>query len=165
MDVNYHCQNNIWYNLNMEELINLLKVLLADNITLKLKSHGYHWNVEGENFFQYHELFENIYTDYEEATDTYAEWLRKLDSYAPFKLSRFIQLNEVGEPDVTSDPMMMSADLLMANDMVLAKLVDAFDLATTQRQQALANFFAERMDMHQRWHWMLSASIKENEVD
>lgn len=149
----------------MEELINLLKVLLADNITLKLKSHGYHWNVEGENFFQYHELFENIYTDYEEATDTYAEWLRKLDSYAPFKLSRFIQLNEVGEPDVTSDPMMMSADLLMANDMVLAKLVDAFDLATTQRQQALANFFAERMDMHQRWHWMLSASIKENEVD
>ena len=163
--MNYHCQNNIWYNLNMEELINLLKVLLADNITLKLKSHGYHWNVEGENFFQYHELFENIYTDYEEATDTYAEWLRKLDSYAPFKLSRFIQLNEVGEPDVTSDPMMMSADLLMANDMVLAKLVDAFDLATTQRQQALANFFAERMDMHQRWHWMLSASIKENEVD
>jgi len=145
----------------MDQLIETLKVLLADNITLKLKAHGYHWNVEGDDFLQYHELFENIYTDYDEATDTYAEWLRKLDTYAPFKLSRFIVLNEVGEPDVTSDPMMMSADLLMANDMVLAKLVDAFDLATEQRQQALANFFAERMDMHQRWHWMLSASLKD----
>jgi starvation-inducible DNA-binding protein len=149
----------------MEELVNLLKMLLADNITLKLKAHGYHWNVEGDDFVQFHELFENIYTDYDQATDTYAEWLRKLDTYAPFKLSRFIVLNEVGEPDVTSDPMMMSADLLMANDMVLAKLTNAVDLATQNRQHAIANFFAERMDMHQRWHWMLSASLKKVGMD
>jgi starvation-inducible DNA-binding protein len=147
------------------DLIDLLKVLLADNITLKLKSHGYHWNVEGDDFAQYHELFKDIYEDYESATDIYAEWLRKLDAYAPFKLSRFIQLNEIGEPEVTSDPMMMSADLLMANDMVLAKLMDAVEIATSNRQHALANFFAERMDMHQRWHWMLSASLKQVESD
>ena len=144
----------------MEELINLIKVLLADNITLKLKSHGYHWNVEGIEFSQYHELFGEIYADYEEATDTYAEWLRKLDAYAPFKLSRFIELNEVGEPEITSDPIMMSKDLLMANDMVTMKLNDAFDMATAQRQQGLANFFADRISMHQRWHWQLSASVK-----
>jgi starvation-inducible DNA-binding protein len=144
----------------MEELINLLKVLLADNITLKLKSHGYHWNVEGDDFPQFHSFFSDIYNDYEDATDEYAEWLRKLDAYAPFKLSRFIELNEVGEPDVTSDPVMMSADLLMANDMVLAKLADAFDIATALRQQALANFFADRMDMHQKWHWQLGAVTK-----
>ena len=145
----------------MEELINLIKVLLADNITLKLKSHGYHWNVEGIEFSQYHELFGEIYADYEDATDTYAEWLRKLDAYAPFKLSRFIELNEVGEPEITSDPIMMSKDLLMANDMVTMKLNDAFDMATAQRQQGLANFFADRMSMHQRWHWQLSASVKQ----
>jgi len=144
----------------MEELINLIKVLLADNITLKLKAHGYHWNVEGIEFSQYHELFEEIYTDYEQATDTYAEWLRKLDTYAPFKLSRFIQLNEIGEPEVTSDPVVMSKDLLMANDMVTTKLMNAFDMATAQRQQGLANFFADRMSMHQRWHWQLSVSVK-----
>ena len=144
----------------MEELINLIKVLLADNITLKLKSHGYHWNVEGIEFSQYHELFGDIYADYEQATDTYAEWLRKLDTYAPFKLSRFIELNEIGEPEVTSDPIVMSKDLLMANDMVTTKIMNAFDIATAQRQQGLANFFADRMSMHQRWHWMLSASIK-----
>lgn len=149
----------------MMELINLLKVLLADNITLKLKAHGYHWNVEGDDFPQFHKFFEDIYDDYESATDTYAEWLRKLDTYAPFKLSRFIELNEVGEPDVTSDPVMMSADLLMGNDMVLSKLINAVELATTNKQHALANFFAERMDQHQRWHWMLSAVLKDNEMD
>ena len=55
----------------------------------------------------------------------------------------------------------MSADLLMANDMVTAKLVNVFDMATALRQQALANFLAERQDMHQRWHWMLSAVVKQ----
>lgn len=149
----------------MENLIELLKVLLADNITLKLKAHGYHWNVEGDDFPQFHDFFGEIYADYESATDTYAEWIRKLDAYAPFKLSRFIQLNEVGEPNVTSDPMMMASDLLISNDMVLVKLTDAVEMATSNRQHALANFFAERMDMHQRWHWMLSASIKDNEVE
>lgn len=149
----------------MEELINLLKVLLADNITLKLKAHGYHWNVEGDDFPQFHDFFGDIYADYESATDTYAEWLRKLDAYAPFKLSRFIQLNEINEPEVSSDPMMMSSDLLIANDMVLVKLADAVEMATSNRQHALANFFAERMDKHQRWHWMLSAVSKETEIE
>jgi starvation-inducible DNA-binding protein len=149
----------------MLDLISLLKVLLADNITLKLKAHGYHWNVEGDDFSQYHEFFGEIYADYEDATDTYAEWLRKLDTYAPFKLSRFIDLNEVGEPEISSDPMMMAADLLSANDMVLSKLTDAVDLAVQNRQHGLANFFADRMTMHQRWHWMLSASLKDVEMD
>jgi len=44
--------------------------------------------------------------------------------------------------------------------MVLAKLADAFDIATALRQQALANFFADRMNMHQKWHWQLSAVTK-----
>ena len=144
----------------MEELVTALKILLANQTFMYYKTHSYHWNIEGIEFSQYHDFFGELYTDIYASTDPTAENIRKLDAYAPFKLSRFIELNEVGEPDVTSDPMMMSADLLMANDMVLTKLVDACDMATANRQHALANFFAERMDMHQRWHWMLTVSLK-----
>jgi starvation-inducible DNA-binding protein len=144
----------------MEELIQALRVLLSDTVALKFKAHGYHWNVEGDDFPQYHEFFEEIYTDYDGAIDTFAEYIRKLGEYAPYKLSRFQAFSDVPETDVTSDPVSMSADLLMANDMVTVKLVDTFDMATALRQQALANFLAERQDMHQRWHWMLSAVIK-----
>jgi len=144
----------------MEELIQALRVLLSDTVALKFKAHGYHWNVEGDDFPQYHDFFEDIYTDYDGAIDTFAEWIRKLGEYAPYKLSRFQAFSDVPETDVTSDPVAMSADLLMANDMVTVKLLEAFDLATAQRQQALANFLAERQDMHQRWHWMLGAVVK-----
>ena len=144
----------------MEQLIQMLKELLSDMVALKFKAHGYHWNVEGVDFNQYHEFFEDIYTDYDSSIDTFAEWIRKLGDYAPYKLSRFQAFSDIPETDVTSDPISMSADLLMANDMVTTKLVDAFDMATALRQQALANFFAERQDMHQRWHWMLGAVVK-----
>ena len=87
--------------------------------------------------------------------------MRKLGDYAPYKLSRFIAYSDLPETDVTSDPVSMASDLLAANDAVTVKLIRGFDLATELKQNALANFFAERQDMHQRWHWMLGAVVKE----
>ena len=145
----------------MEQLINTIKQLLADTVALKFKAHGYHWNVEGDDFPQAHSFFESIYSDYEEAIDGFAEILRRLDTYAPFKLSRFMELsNNVAETEVSSDFSVMSADLLMSNDAVLAILKDAFDMADAAREQGVANFLAERIDMHQKWHWQLKAVIK-----
>ena len=145
----------------MEELLQLLKVTLSDMVALKFKAHGYHWNVEGDDFPQYHDFFSDIYEDYDSSIDTFAEWLRKLGDYAPYKLSRFIAYSDLPETDVTSDPVSMASDLLAANDAVTVKLIRGFDLATELKQNALANFFAERQDMHQRWHWMLGAVVKE----
>ena len=146
----------------MEQLIAALKELLADTVALKFKAHGYHWNVEGDDFPQAHTFFEMIYNDYEEATDEFAENLRRLDTYAPFKLSRLTSLSTVSETEVTSDFEDMAMDLLKSNDAVLAKLKDAFDLADTAREQGVANFLAERIDMHGKWHWQLSAVVKED---
>lgn len=145
----------------MEELLQLLKVTLSDMVALKFKAHGYHWNVEGDDFPQYHEFFQEIYEDYDGSIDTFAEWLRKLGDYAPYKLSRFMAYTDLPETDVTSDPVSMATDLLIANDAVTTKLLVGYDIATTLKQNALANFFAERQDQHQRWHWMLSAVVKQ----
>ena len=40
----------------MEQLIQQLKVILGTNFALYLKSHNYHWNIEGPNFPQYHDF-------------------------------------------------------------------------------------------------------------
>lgn len=144
-----------------EKLIELLKALLADTVALKFKAHGYHWNVEGDDFPQAHAFFEMIYNDYEEAIDGFAENLRRLDTYAPFKLSRFVELSKnVAETDVNSDFVVMAGDLLISNDAVLVVLKDTFDVADMAREQGVANFLAERIDQHQKWHWQLKAVTK-----
>ena len=38
-----------------------LKTLLSDIVTFYFMAHGFHWNVEGSDFSQYHGLFADIY--------------------------------------------------------------------------------------------------------
>ena len=151
----------------MNELINLLKSLQADNVVLASNAHGYHWNVEGDDFPQFHDFFGGIYEELDAATDTYAEWIRMLDigSFAPFKLSRFMELTTVPETNVSSDPVAMSADLCASLELVTAKLVNAFTIASALGQQGLANFFADRQTAHQKHCWMLKAVQVNNEMD
>lgn len=141
--------------LGMEQM---LKQLLSDTVALKFKAHGYHWNVQGKDFSQFHEFFSDIYQDYDAATDLLAEWLRKLGFIAPSDLLFFYNTTTVTESISSLDPVDMSVDLLLSNDQVTAKFKQGVEAATASGEHALANFFAERMDMHQKWHWQLTAT-------
>ena len=46
----------------MEKLVELMKRLLADVVAYKIKTQYYHWNVEGPDFKQYHDLFGDVYS-------------------------------------------------------------------------------------------------------
>jgi starvation-inducible DNA-binding protein len=144
----------------MKELIDSLKVFLADAVTMKFTAHGYHWNVEGPDFSQYHELFANIYEDVDGSIDPIAEDLRKLDEYAPFTLTDFIELRSVTSEEVTASPKDMAKALLKMNTEILKTIDKVFKLASKANEQGIANFLAERNDMHKKWHWQLSASVK-----
>ena len=144
----------------MDQLIEKLRVLLGSVVAFKFKAHGYHWNVEGDDFPQFHDFFGEIYEDAEGSIDPIAENLRKLNVYAPFKLTRFQELSIIPDTEVTSEPEEMARDLLAANELLIALLMDTFDQASSARQQGIANFIADRIDMHQKWSWQLRASTK-----
>lgn len=144
----------------MGALTNDLKTLLADSVTMYFVAHGYHWNVEGSDFSQYHSLFADIYEDVYSSIDPIAEDLRKLDEYAPFTLSKFIDLRTVESVEVAPNPKAMAKALLKVNEGVLVTIGKAFASATKANEQGIANFLAERDDMHKKWHWQLTASTK-----
>jgi starvation-inducible DNA-binding protein len=144
----------------MKDLIKSLKVLMSDVVTFYFMAHGYHWNVEGPDFSQYHELFETIYSDAYSSIDPIAENIRKLDDYAPFSLQKFLDLRTIEFKDVQPNPKAMANSLLTANDALLGVLKDTFDVSIKADEQGIANFLAERIDMHQKWAWQLRASTK-----
>ena len=137
-----------------------LTELLADVFSFYLRAHGAHWNVVGADFSEYHKLFQKIYEDVYESVDPIAENLRKLGAKAPFQLTQFIAIRTLEDaPMASQDPRALAMDLLMANDILLDEISDAFDCATAYSQQGVANFLAGRMDQHQLWKWQLSASL------
>jgi starvation-inducible DNA-binding protein len=147
----------------MEQLIAQLKQLLADNIALAFKAQGYHWNVESDDFKQLHEFFGEIYGSFDGATDAYAEWLRMLNVYSPYRLVDFFDSSTVGEPAIVGKPEPMLADLYMSIEKHIADLVVASDVANQEKQYGLANFFADRQTASQKICWQLRASIEVEE--
>jgi starvation-inducible DNA-binding protein len=142
------------------DLVQALRALLADVVTFYFQAHGYHWNVEGPDFSQYHALFGDIYGDVYGSIDPLAENLRKLDAYAPFTLGGFIKLRSLEDSQVSPDPRSMAQDLMEANAQVLDALNDSFAAANEANEQGIANFLAERIDAHQKWAWFLRSSLK-----
>ncbi len=149
----------------MEQLLAQLRTLLADNIALKMKAHGYHWNVESDDFKQFHDFFGDIYESFDDATDTYVEWLRILKVYAPYRLTDFFDMSTVGEPVIFGDPQPMLVDLYNEIEIHIAKLIEAGNLANANNEFGLANFLADRQTASQKFCWMLRASIEMEEVE
>jgi len=141
-------------------LTNYLKTVLSNAVTMYFTAHGFHWNVEGQDFSQYHALFESIYEDVYSSIDPLAEDIRKLGEYAPFTLSKFIDLRTIEAKDVKPEPKAMAKELLRLNDGMLESIAKAQKEATRADEQGIMNFLAERDDMHKKWRWMLSASTK-----
>lgn len=137
-----------------------LESLLGDVFTMYVTAHGYHWNVIGRDFAQFHELFQEIYEDVYSSIDPIAENIRKLNEYAPFTLTDLIDIRTID--DVTlqgGDGVDLARSLAAVNDAVIGRLVYVFGEAVAANQQGIANFIAERIDMHQKWAWQLGAVI------
>lgn len=143
-----------------EELVNALKEVLADSYSLYFKAKGYHWNIEGIHFVQFHELFGEIANEVYEATDPLAEYIRAMRAYTPFKMSRFLELSSVKETEVGSDCYMMIADLLLSTDQILVCVNRAFSIANASNEQGVANFLAERDSAHKKYAWQLRSLLK-----
>ena len=144
----------------MSALTDSLKTVLSDAVTMYFTAHGFHWNVEGQDFSQYHALFAEIYEDVYSSIDPLAEDVRKLGEYAPFTLSKFIDLRTIEAKDVKPEPKAMAKELLRLNDGILESIADAQKEATKEEEQGIMNFLAERDDMHKKWRWQLTASTK-----
>jgi starvation-inducible DNA-binding protein len=145
----------------MEELIARLREWQANSVVLYSTAHGFHWNVEGALFTQYHAFFEEIYTDIYSTVDTIAEWQRKFQSPAPFALQEMVELNTYSNMITESNsPLIMSQILLMMIEKMIEDVKNLFDVATSSREQGLANFCADRQDKLQFWSWWLRSSLK-----
>jgi starvation-inducible DNA-binding protein len=137
-----------------------MKVVLASTFAMYLKAHNFHWNVEGPNFSEYHALFGNIYEDVHGSVDEVAERIRTMDQYAPGSMSRFAQLSVVDDQINIPSARGMVQELQSDNVKVIEELTKAFNLATKAGKEGLADYFAGRIDVHEKHGWMLRATLK-----
>ena len=147
-------------NENTGTLADKLKVVLATSFSFYLKAHNYHWNVEGENFNDYHAFFGTLYTEVWGAVDLIAEHIRTLDEYAPGSLGRYYQLSTVSDEANIPTAINMIRKLLEDNEKVIETLKEAHEAAEKENKIGIINFLEERIDIHEKHGWMLRAISK-----
>jgi starvation-inducible DNA-binding protein len=139
----------------MEQLIEQMKVILGTNFGLYFKAHTFHWNVEGPDFAQYHGFLGDFYESVFDQTDTIAEHIRALGSYAPTTLARMMELSKVNDLVAIPSPLVMMSELASDNDKYIVELRAGIALADAADEPAVGNFLQDIMDAHQKHGWML----------
>jgi starvation-inducible DNA-binding protein len=144
----------------MDKYFLALKTAFASEFAFYLKAHFFHWNVEGSNFKQYHDLFGDIYEEVYGSIDTFAENIRKSGTYTPGSFQRFSMLSQIEDETEMLPAEQMLAELLADSE----KMTDMFKIVFKMSEQSgdhdLSDFFASRMDAHKKHSWMLRASLK-----
>jgi starvation-inducible DNA-binding protein len=143
-----------------EELIISLKATHANTFAYYLKAHGFHWNIEGSNFPQYHDFLNNLYNEVFLAVDTFAEQIRALGSYAPAGLLRISELSSIEDQREVVDARMMFEILYQDNQTLLTSIEHSYELAEAADEHGLSNFLAERQNAHKKHGWMIRATLK-----
>ena len=142
------------------ELASKLAKLLADVVTVKFIFQGYHWNVLGPDFGEYHEFFGTLYEDLESSIDPLAENILKSGFPSPYLLKDFLELSSIQEErlDGTSPKFMLDSALRVNCDLIDCYL-DAYNIADSCNEHGVADFLAGRIDVHQKWNWQIKAYL------
>ena len=137
-----------------------MKAAFASEFSFFLKAAGFHWNVEGSDFKQYHQLFGDIYAEVYGSIDKFAEELRALRIYAPASFEIYDEISAVECQDGVPTAMQMTQELLADSDLMAEICRAAYVAAESMGDYGLANFLADRQDAHRKHSWMLRSTLK-----
>lgn len=143
-----------------EQLQKLAKIAFASEFSFYVKAHGFHWNVEGPDFLQYHDLFGKIYEEVYGSIDDFAEKIRSLGTYVPASYTRFDMLTKVEDETNILSKDEMVRELLLDNEKMIVILRKLFQVSEAAGEHGFSDFVAGRMDAHAKHGWMLRASTK-----
>ena len=132
--------------------------LMANTYTLYLKTHGYHWNVEGPHFQQLHIQFMEQYTEMWTAVDELAERVRALGLYAPRSYAAMGKLSEIQEETGSPDWKTMVQTLAQDHEKLAKIARDVLRIAEEANDDATADVVSPRVTLHEKTAWMLRST-------
>jgi starvation-inducible DNA-binding protein len=143
-----------------EKIAQGLSRVLADTYTLYLKTHNFHWNVEGPMFNTLHLMFMDQYTELWNALDAIAERVRSLGFPAPGTNTEFAKLTSIDETAGVPEALDMVRLLVTGHEAVARTVRAAFPAAEKAGDESTCDLFTQRLQVHEKTAWMLRSLLK-----
>ena len=139
-----------------------LSKLLADNYSLYLKTHSFHWNVTGPMFNSLHLMFMDQYNEQWTALDQIAERIRALGFNAPGSYGEFAKLSSIGEQAGVDAPewKAMVQQLVEGNEAVCRTARKVLAIADKAGDDPSVDLMTQRLNIHEKNAWMLRSLLQ-----
>lgn len=141
-------------------LVDGLTKVLSDTFVLYMKTHSFHWNVEGPHFGALHAMFMDQYTEMWTATDEIAERIRALDAYAPNGFKDMLKSATIQETGQTPDYKAMVTMLANDNEAIVGTMKPVLEAAQEAGDEVTADLMIKRITAHEKAAWMLRSTAK-----
>jgi starvation-inducible DNA-binding protein len=143
------------------EIIEILNARLADTIDLKTQTKFAHWNVKGKDFFQLHELFDQIATNLDAAADLLGERVTQLGGRAIGTARQVAAASEVSEYNLEATGGEEHLKALSGNLAQLANAArEAIDQTGDLGDQGSADLLTEIVRQADKDLWFLEAHLQ-----
>jgi len=143
-----------------KELSILLNGLLANYSIFYQNVRGYHWNIQGDKFFELHSKFEELYNNLFFKIDEVAERILTLGFSPNYKFSAYLNTASIKESNLSSNGKNSVQEILESIQILLSKqriLLEKSDELNDAGTNALMNDYISEQE---KLVWMYSAYLK-----
>jgi|SRR5581483_1846780 starvation-inducible DNA-binding protein len=148
---------------NRKAVVDLLNRQVADHYVLITKTKFYHWNVEGPEFHDIHELLDEHYAILSDIVDELAEQCLKLGGQAAGTLAWFKEHTRLSEDEGESipDTRSMMENLMNDHESILETLHQDIKATDEKYDDAVtSNLLQDISAKHHKMAWMLRMIIQ-----
>ncbi|MGK7390075.1 MAG: Dps family protein [Candidatus Cyclobacteriaceae bacterium M2_1C_046] len=143
-----------------KELVEILNVLLVNYQIYYQNLRGFHWNVEGDLFFELHEKFEELYTNAQEAIDEIAERILTLGGVPYHTYSDYIKQAKIKEERDIRDGKECVGITLENLKTILNYEKEVLSKAKSSDDEGTAGLVRDYIKHHEKVMWMLKSFLK-----
>lgn len=142
------------------ELTIYLGDLLSNYSVFYQNVRGYHWNIKGENFFELHIKFEELYNDLILKIDEVAERILTLGSDPENRFSIYLAQSDIKEATNLTNGKVAIEDILESFKVLLIKQRSIMDFAGEVGDEGTSALMSDYIREQEKLIWMYSAYLK-----
>ena len=143
-----------------DKLSKKLNTLLADYSIFYQNTRGFHWNITGENFFEMHLKFEELYTDLQIKIDEIAERILTLGNTPEHNYSKYIKASSIKESEHISDGRLAVKHILDYFSQILKLQREILDLSSHAQDEGTNALMSDYIAAQEKQVWMYSSFLK-----
>ena len=143
-----------------ETTVEELNVLLADYHVYYQELRNFHWNVEGTNFFDLHEQFEDMYDDAKEKIDAIAERILTLRYSPDSSLATYLEKSNITESPKGFDDRKMVDTLLEDHQTIIQQMRQVVNAADEANDEGTVDLIGGYIRELEKTDWMLDTWTK-----